>query len=49
MTFHSKARVEKLFELFEIEALLEKEYDGQTALGENKHWHVFHVVALKKS
>jgi tellurite methyltransferase len=46
MTFHSKARVEKLFEVFEIEELLEANFDGKTALGESKHWHVFHVVAL---
>jgi len=35
-----------LFQLFEIERFEEVEQDGQTALGKQKHWHLFHIVAV---
>jgi SAM-dependent methyltransferase len=45
MTFHSQTEVEALLDGFEIERLDEVEEDGRTAVGDAKHWHVFHVVA----
>jgi SAM-dependent methyltransferase len=45
MTFHSQTGVEALLDGFEIERLDEVEEDGRTAVGDAKHWHVFHVVA----
>jgi tellurite methyltransferase len=45
LTFHSRADAEALFEGFELERFDELEEDGQTALGDAKHWHVFHVIA----
>jgi tellurite methyltransferase len=48
-TFHSREQLEKLLEAFEIEDLLEQEYDGQTALGSSKHWHIFEVIATKNN
>jgi tellurite methyltransferase len=49
MTFHTRAEGEALLAGFELERFDEVEEDGRTALGEPKHWHVFHVVARKSS
>jgi SAM-dependent methyltransferase len=48
MTFLTRAEVEALLEGFELERLDEVEEDGKTAVGEPKHWHVFHVVARRR-
>jgi tellurite methyltransferase len=48
MTFHTRAEVERLLEPFVLERLSEVDEDGRTALGEAKHWHVFHVVARRR-
>ena len=47
LTFLSRDAVDSLLAGFEAELLDEVEEDGTTALGEPKHWHVFHVVARK--
>lgn len=47
-TLHSKEDVEKLFEGFDIIDFQEEEEDGETAVGDTKHWHVFHVIARKR-
>jgi hypothetical protein len=31
----------------ELERFEEREWDGETALGEPKHWHIFEVVARR--
>lgn len=46
-TLHEKGDVEGLLKGFKVLMLTEEENDGQTALGEFKHWHVFHVIARK--
>jgi SAM-dependent methyltransferase len=46
-THHTRIEVEALLEPFEIERFEEVEQDGQTALGQQKHWHLFHIVARK--
>jgi tellurite methyltransferase len=48
MTFHTRDEAEALFCDFELERFDEVEEDGKTALGQPKHWHVFHVVARKR-
>jgi tellurite methyltransferase len=48
MTFHTRAEAERLFSGFELERFDEDEEDGQTVLGNPKHWHVFNVVARKR-
>lgn len=48
ITFHTRGELERLLEPFVLERLSEVEEDGTTALGETKHWHVFHVVARKR-
>lgn len=47
MTFHTREQIEQLLGGFKIEYFKEIEEDGQTAIGDSKHWHVFHVVARK--
>jgi SAM-dependent methyltransferase len=47
MTFHTRAEVEELLAGFEVEQLVEIDEDGTTAVGDAKHWHLFHVVARK--
>jgi hypothetical protein len=37
-----------LLQPFEIEMLEEEDHPGKTAIGEEKHWHIFHIVARKK-
>lgn len=49
MTFHTKKQVENLFSDFTIVLFEEREYDGKTADGRPKHWHVFNVIARKIS
>ena len=47
MTFHSRAEVEELVAGLDVERLDELEEDGRTAVGDAKHWHLFHLVARK--
>jgi SAM-dependent methyltransferase len=47
MTFHSTPEVKRRFQGFQTELLLEKEWDGKTASGKRKHWHVYAIVAKK--
>lgn len=48
ITFHDRAAVDALLEGFDVEMLREEEEDSTTVRGEDKHWHVFHIVARKK-
>ncbi len=47
MTFHTTEHGKRLFQGFHSELFLEKEWNGKTASGKKKHWHVFAVVAKK--
>jgi tellurite methyltransferase len=47
-THDTRDQVELLLSAFDIELLNEREYDGQTALGTPKHWHLFEVAARKR-
>ncbi len=48
MTFFTKKEVLNLFSSFEIINFLEIEKDDKTALGKQKHWHIFDIIAKKK-
>jgi SAM-dependent methyltransferase len=48
MTFHTDAGVRALFKRFALEVCEEEERDGETALREPKHWHLFSVIARKR-
>ncbi len=48
MTFHTKEQVEELLHPFTtIHVLREEKRLGPTASGEEKMWHVFHIIAEK--
>ena len=47
LVFLPRARVEAMLDGLELERFDELEEDGTTALGEAKHWHVFHIVARR--
>lgn len=47
MTYFSRPEVEKLLARFDVEWLEEVEEDSVTPRGEAKHWHFFHIVALR--
>jgi SAM-dependent methyltransferase len=48
MNHHTRQQIEMLLQPFEIEMLEEEDHPGKTAMGEEKHWHIFHIVARKK-
>lgn len=47
VTCFTRAEVDQLLSGLAIELLDEEERDSADALGNPKHWHVFHVVARK--
>ncbi|NJR64724.1 MAG: class I SAM-dependent methyltransferase [Leptolyngbyaceae cyanobacterium CRU_2_3] len=47
-THHTRQQVEDLLQPFEVEWLDEEEHPGVTAIGEEKYWHIFHIVARKR-
>jgi HSP20 family molecular chaperone IbpA len=44
-TYHTRAQAEALLRALVVERFEEVEEDGRTAVGQPKHWHLFHVVA----
>jgi tellurite methyltransferase len=48
MSFQTREVAEELLRGFDVERFTEVEEDGETALGEAKHWHLFHVVARRR-
>ena len=47
MTFHTTSQVKTLLNGLIVEFFEEKEWDGATASGKRKHWHVFSIVLRK--
>lgn len=45
---HTSTEVEALLQPFIVEWLEEEEHPGVTAIGEEKYWHIFHIVARKQ-
>ena len=48
LNHHTRVQVEELLQPFTIEMLEEEEHLGTTAIGEEKYWHLFHIVARKR-
>ena len=48
ITFHTKDEVEALFAGWEFELFDEEEDDSITPRGNAKHWHIWHLVAVKR-
>jgi SAM-dependent methyltransferase len=45
---HTRAQVEQLLQSLTVEWLDEEEHPGKTALGEDKYWHLFNIVACNR-
>lgn len=48
ISFHSREDVLSLLGDLDVEQLDEIEEDGTTAVGDPKHWHLFHIVARRR-
>ncbi|MGK7950388.1 MAG: trans-aconitate 2-methyltransferase [Xenococcaceae cyanobacterium] len=44
----TRSQVETLLKAYAIELLEEEEHQGNTPLGEDRYWHIFHIVARKQ-
>jgi SAM-dependent methyltransferase len=49
VTDFTRPQLDELLQGFNVELLQEEDHPGKTALGEEKHWHLFHIVATHKS
>ncbi|HVE76007.1 MAG TPA: class I SAM-dependent methyltransferase, partial [Actinomycetota bacterium] len=47
LTLLDEPAVRRLFDSFEVLHFEEEDKDGHTSVGDDKHWHVFHVIARK--
>ncbi|MCU0568753.1 MAG: class I SAM-dependent methyltransferase [Oculatellaceae cyanobacterium Prado106] len=45
----SREQVEDLLQPYGIEMLEEEEHPGKTAVGDEKYWHIFHLVIRKRN
>ncbi len=45
---HTFEEVQSLFSGFEIEGIDTRDFDGTTAVGNEKHWHTYSVIARRK-
>ena len=43
----TRPQIETLLQSYAIELLEEEEHSGSTPLGEDRYWHIFHIVARK--
>jgi len=48
LCFHNYAEVQDLLHPFDLEWFQEEEHPGVTPLGEERYWHIFHIVARKR-
>ncbi len=48
ITHHRRDQVDDLLAPFTVEWLEEENHPGRTALGEEKHWHLFNIVARRR-
>ncbi|MFZ9739960.1 MAG: methyltransferase domain-containing protein [Prochlorotrichaceae cyanobacterium] len=48
LCFHRYAQVQDLLTAFDLEWFKEEEHPGVTPLGEERYWHIFHIVARKR-
>ena len=47
MTFLTRGSLDELLDGLDVERLDEVEEDGRTAIGDAKHWHLYHLVVRK--
>ena len=48
VNYHTRHQIDTLLEPFNVELLTEESHPGKTAVGEEKYWHLFHIVAQKR-
>lgn len=48
INFHTRPQVEQLLAPFDVELLDEEEHPGKTIPGDEKHWHLYSIVARKR-
>jgi tellurite methyltransferase len=48
MSCHTLEAVQEFFKDFEFDLFEEEEHPGKTAIGEEKYWHIFQIVARKQ-
>lgn len=48
MTFFDTNNINEMFKEYKILKYEENEKDKKTALGQDKHWHIFDITAIKK-
>jgi trans-aconitate methyltransferase len=48
LNHHTREQVETLLQPFAVEEFEEEDHPGKTALGEQKHWHLYQIVARKR-
>ncbi|MEL7068663.1 MAG: class I SAM-dependent methyltransferase [Cyanobacteria bacterium J06581_3] len=46
---HTRSQLDQLLTPFNIEFLEKEEHPGITALGEEKYWHIYNIVARRKN
>lgn len=47
MNFHARGDVERLLAGWDLIEISEEDHPGKTKLSEDKHWHIFHLVARR--
>jgi hypothetical protein len=47
MNFHTRTDVGRFLNGWTIIDLTEEDHPGKTKLGEDKHWHLFHIIARR--
>lgn len=47
MNFHTRGDAERLLDGWHIVEMTEEDHPGKTKLGEDKHWHIFHIIARR--
>jgi hypothetical protein len=48
MTFFDTNNINEMFKEFKIIKYEEIEKDEKTVLGQDKHWHIFDITAIKR-
>lgn len=48
MNHHTREQIDALLQPFEVEVFEEEEHPGKTAIGEEKYWHLYQIVARKR-
>ena len=47
INYFTRPQIETLLKPYALELLEEEEHSGKTPLGEDRYWHIFHIVARK--